>query len=80
MRHWANSTREVILTCRRVRDDHSGIELRVVQLGACTWRSPGACDRFGILAVDRGNPLTGNAGALFWWAMPLWSWQTCQHT
>jgi hypothetical protein len=25
------------------------------------------------------NALFRNAGALSWWAMPLWSWRTCSH-
>jgi hypothetical protein len=30
----------------------------------------------GFLCV---NALLRNAGALSWWAMPLWSWRTCLH-
>ena len=34
---------------------------------------------FPLVGFLRVNALSRNAGALSWWAMPLWSWRTCLH-
>jgi hypothetical protein len=52
---------------------HRGL---LLQVRTSTLQSSRCCN----LAVSHCiTALTRNAGAISWWALPLWSWRTCPH-